>query len=98
MWELPHRLNGWRQKHTNMVKQAHPELADALAEIGRLAAQRLEMRRNPNDVPPSPYKRSTLPADPIARAAERRRREIEGMRRLRLRRKYGPENLDLIGL
>jgi hypothetical protein len=94
--ELPHRLSGWRGAMSAQIRETWPELDAAMQRIHALTAQRATMQADKTYVPTSPFKRVPLPIDPQEREAERRRREIACMRRLRERRRMA-RNLDLIG-
>jgi LmbE family N-acetylglucosaminyl deacetylase len=94
--ELPQRLSGWRGALSAQIRETWPELDAAVRSIHALTAQRAAMQADKTYIPASPFKRVPLPTDPQEREAERRRREIACMRRLRERRRL-ERNLDLIG-
>lgn len=85
--ELPHRLCDWRTSTSLLVRQAHPDLDGAVTLIEQLIAERATMRADPTFIPVSKDKRVPLPIDPAKRKAERNRRDVASMRRLRERRR-----------
>jgi hypothetical protein len=98
---IPHRLSGWRSSLSELLRAIYPELVDIVEQIERLHALRAAMRTDKTYVPPSTHRRGKpLPADPLEREAERTRRAVASMRRLREARRtetVNTDNLDLIG-